>query len=63
MSHMEPIEPPNYGPQQARFGPRCDSCEFFDDKNSRCKKYSYPVKVYMHCNSWKRNHNLPINVV
>ena len=60
---MEPVEPLNYRPQQARFGPRCDSCEFFDDKDSHCKKYSFPVKVNMYCDSWKRNPNLPVKAV
>jgi hypothetical protein len=63
IGYMESVQPPNYGPQQARFGPRCESCEFFDEMDGQCRKYSFPVKVYMHCDSWKRNPSLPVKVV
>ena len=60
---MESPGPPNYGPQPARFGPRCDMCAFFNPDSSQCKKYEVPVKVYYSCDSWKRNPDLPITVV
>jgi hypothetical protein len=60
---MESVGPPNYGPQPARFGPRCDSCEFFDNASTRCKKYEVPVKIYYSCDSWKRNPDLPVTAV
>jgi hypothetical protein len=60
---MELVNPPNFGPQPARFGPRCDSCEHYDEGGNRCRKYSVPVRVYTACDSWKRNSNLPITAV
>ena len=60
---MESVDPPNFGPQPARFGPRCDMCEYYDQGNSQCRKYSVPVKVYTRCDTWKRNPSLPISFV
>ena len=60
---MDLAQPPNYGPQPARFGPRCDSCEYYDEGTKMCGKYSVPVEPYMACDSWKRNPNLPIGAV
>ena len=60
---MESATPPNYRPQAARYGPRCDMCESFSPKDSMCKKYSFPVKAFMACESWKRDPNLPVRAV
>jgi hypothetical protein len=59
---MESTEPPNCGPQPAWFGPRYESCEFYET-SGQCRKYSVTVKHFMACDSWKRNPNLPIEVV
>ena len=60
---MESVGPPNFGPQPARFGPRCESCEYYDQDNGRCRRYSVLVKVYTWCDSWKRDPDLPITAV
>jgi hypothetical protein len=60
---METIEPPNYGPQPARFGPRCDMCAYFMKAERRCKKYAVSVMFYCSCDDWIRDPNLPIGVV
>ena len=52
-------DPPNYGPQPARFGPRCDLCAFYDQGSGRCTTYEVPVKGYCSCDSWKRNPGIP----
>ena len=56
-------EPPNYRLQLARYGPRCDICEFYDNAQVRCRKYSCPVKPNMECDSWKRNPDIPVRAV
>jgi hypothetical protein len=60
---METVEPPNYGPQPARFGPRCDMRTYFLKPEGQCKKYAVPVKIYYSCDDWVRDPNLPIGVV
>ena len=60
---MEVAEPPNYRRQPARFGPKCGGCESFDGGSSRCEKHGVPVEHFMTCDSWKRNKDLPIEVV
>jgi hypothetical protein len=54
--------PPNYRANQAVYGARCAECEFYrslSDDGAECTKYSVEVKLYMVCDSWKRNPSLP----
>lgn len=50
-------QPPNYGPQPARFGEKCENCKFreFDGKATRCKKYEQMVRPYWFCDNWERD--------
>lgn len=56
-------DPPNYGPQPARFGPRCDLCSFYDQSSGMCSTYHVPVKAYYSCDSWKRDPGIPPQLV
>lgn len=56
-------EPPNYGPQPARFGPRCGICKFYDADTMECTKYAISTKVFMTCDDWERDPDIPIKVV
>ena len=55
--------PPNYGPQQARFGPRCDLCAFFKEPANQCQKHGVPVKIYFSCDDWERDPDIPVRAV
>lgn len=60
---MTTEQPPGYAQQEARFGERCRDCAFYEGHGSRCKKYGIEVINYYYCRDWKRNPDLPIEVV
>jgi hypothetical protein len=53
------MEPPNYQPQPARFGEKCENCKFAGTdkaKSSRyCQKYEQVVRLNWFCDSWERD--------
>jgi hypothetical protein len=57
---MNAIEPPNYGPQQARFGPDCEHCVHY--LKGICQKYDYAVRLHYLCDAWEKNTSMPVEV-
>jgi hypothetical protein len=52
-----PEPPPNYQPQPARFGEKCENCKFGEQagKARRWKKYEQTVRLNWCCDSWERD--------